>query len=250
MFRRIAVLVLAAPGLGLTMPSAAQSPLDLDEFFVEFAQKREKIQRLRAPFTQLTVTPDETFTSTGHIIYARPKQMILYYDGGEDGGDAVVYVTDGKVYYEYDEESRQLQSWEIEDRPDTEALFLGFSDDSARLREAYQIILRPPEDAGGGVELELRPLDPGSGESEFEKIVLQLREEDLLPAKIHLVNDAESNTTIVIGVFAINRAEGSEVFLLVPEGTEILHDEEYVETAGPGGVRIPRANPGGSAPAP
>ena len=249
--RRLVPLVLAALCLGLVTNSGAQTITDLDQFFTEFAKKREGIQLLRAPFTQLSVTPDERITLTGHIIYARPKRIILYYDGtGDGGGDAMVYVTDGKVYYEYDEESRQLQSWAIEDRPETEALFLGFSDDSARLREAYEMTLRPPEDSGGGVELVLRPLDPDSGESGFEKIVLQLREEDLLPTKIHLVNDDESNTTILVGAFAINQGDGSEATLLVPEGTEVLHDGEYVETAGPGGVRIPRANPGGSASAP
>ena len=124
--RRLAPLVLAALCLGSARKSGAQTTTGLNQFFSEFAKKHEGIQVLRAPFTQLSVTPDERIASTGHIIYARPKRIILYYDGtGDRGGDAMVYVTDGKVYYEYDEESRQLQSWAIEDRPETEALFLG-----------------------------------------------------------------------------------------------------------------------------
>ncbi|HJP36575.1 MAG TPA: outer membrane lipoprotein carrier protein LolA [Gammaproteobacteria bacterium] len=251
-YRKLLPVALGVLALSWAVPSAAQTTLDLDEFFAEFAKKREGIQMLRAPFTQLSVTTDDKVTSTGHIIYARPKRIVLRYDGFEDAGDAMVYLTDGKVYYEYDEESRQLQSWKIEDRPGTEALFFGFSDDSARLRDAYDMFLRPPEDGGGGVELELRPLDADSGESGFEKIVLQLRKKDLLPTKIYLVNDAESNMTIQVGVFSINRGDGSDATLLVPEGTEILHDDEYVETTGPEGVRVPRPNPGandnGSAP--
>jgi outer membrane lipoprotein-sorting protein len=244
-YRKLVSVVLAVLWLGSVVEVGAQEKTDLDEFFVEFAEKREGIQVLRAPFTQLTVTPDETMTSTGHLVYARPKRMVLHYDGLDDVGDAMVYVTDGNIYYQYNEESRQLQSWGIENQPNTEALFLGFSDDSSLLREAYAMTLRAPADGGDGVELELQPRNPDSGDSDFEKIVLQLRGKDLLPTKIHLVNDAESNVTIVVGVFVINRGDDLEATLLVPEGTEILHDDAYVETAGPEGVRIPRANHGG-----
>ena len=231
----IAALCLAIP---------AQAVPDFDAFFAEFQKKRDGIRFLEAPFEQTTVTPDETILLKGRIVYSAPKRLLLHYADPDTGEASVlVYITDGLVTYEYDKELGQLKSWKLEDRPETEALFLGFSDDSENLKKAYVIRLVPPAESNkGGVALELTPRDPESEMAVFESATLQLRPGDLLPTQILIVNDAESNVTIRIGEFALgDTAPPDKTHIIVPEGTDIVEDEQYIETAGPEGKTVPGA---------
>lgn len=207
-----------------------------EAFFAEFAAKRDEVRVLEARFTQKTVTSDETIISTGRILYAKPRRLIFLYDDPE-----LAYIIDGLRGYEYDAELRQLQIFEIEDRPETEAFFLGFEDNAKRLEEAYHIRLLPPKAPGsGGKRIELKPKNPDSASAYFEQVTIELRPEDYLPTQIHIVNDEESSVLIDVSDYNVNPAFGPEkTQIFLPEGTDIIENDHHVEKVGPGGKRVP-----------
>lgn len=205
------------------------------EFFADFSERRDGIHVLEARFSQVTITPDETITSSGTLLYVKPKRLIFRYKEPE-----LVYIIDGLLTYEYDAELKQLQIFEFEDRPETEALFLGFDDDAERLREAYDIEISRPGNEKDGTTIKLTPRTADPEAAYFQYVTLQLRDEDYLPTQIHIQNDAESEVLISVSDFIINRAlepEGAQ--LLLPEGTDIINSGRYVETVGPEGKRVP-----------
>lgn len=213
----------------------AQADADFDAFFADFAARRNRIRVLEARFTQETVTPDETIASTGTLVYVKPKRLIFRYEDPE-----LVYIIDGLMTYEYDAELEQLQIFEIEDRPETEALFLGFDDSTDRLREAYDIEILPPEEGGDGKAIRLKPKTRDSDTVYFQFVTLELRAEDYLPTRIYIQNDEDSHVLIRVSDFAVNRAlEAEDTQIFLPEGTDIVNNERYVETVGPEGKRVP-----------
>jgi len=211
-----------------------------EKFFEGFAKNRDAIQTLQAHFTQETITPDETLTTTGTIVYTNPKRLVFRYDD-----PALVYIIEGNRFYDYDPEIEQLQIFNIEDRPEAEAFFLGLSKDTDRLQEAYTIQLLPPVDPKrAGASLQLLPRQKEGEEPLFERIILQLDPEHFLPSQIHIVSDEESEVLYVLDAFTINEPlslENTHIFLL--EGTDIIRDDEFVETVGPGGKYMPEASP-------
>lgn len=221
--------------------AAAEAP-SLDEFFGEFARQRDAVATLQADFVQTTVTPDEVTVSEGTLVYARPKRLIFRY-----ADPPLVYMIDGLNVYEYDAELEQLQIFKLEDRPESEAFYLGFETDPARLQEAYNVRILPPDDpAKHALAIEFSPKPPETDEGEepyFQRVVLQLSKGQLLPSEILIVNDAESHTSFSISNFRINEPLPPELsHVEVPEGTTIVENDEYAGEVGPGGAMFPRAN--------
>ncbi len=226
--------------------AASTTAPTVDEFFADFAKKREPIERLEARFVQDTVTPDETTRTIGYIVYQKPRRIMLRYLDPE-----VTYLVDGNRVYQYNVELEQVQVYDLDDDPQLEALFLGFDSDTNRLRDAYSIELFDPDPSTCGEEgLRLLPLpaEPsgaaGSTDESvaplFQEIALYLRGDDLLPCRIHVINDAESNVEISVDDFKINDAAGDAAARIdLPEGTMIIENEENVEQVGPGGKWIP-----------
>ena len=218
---------------------AAQNESSFESFLSEFTKTRNELQTLRATFTQTTITPDEEIVSTGTILYTNPKRILFRYDDPE-----LHYLVDGLHAYEYDAELQQLQIFEMEDRPEVEALFLGFENNTKRLREAYRMRIVPAEPGQKGITLELQPKDPDSESAFFETLTLHLREPDFLPESIHIRNDAESSVLYAVGDFALNVSlDPNEARLFLPEGTVIIRNDEYQETVGPGGMYLPEDTP-------
>jgi outer membrane lipoprotein-sorting protein len=216
----------------------AEEQAAFDAFFRQFASNRDAITSLHAPFTQKTITPDEIVTSIGTVTYARPKRLIFRYDDPKQ-----VYLLDGARAYEYDAELLQVQIFDLDDSPQASAFYLGFEDDAAALMEANDIRLLLDEDTGK-VAIELTPKPVEDSESFFERATLHLRKGDYLPEEIHIVNDEESETRITLGEIQLNTPLGpAELQIDLPEGTDIIENDEYIETVGKGGKRIPAPRP-------
>ena len=213
----------------------------LMEFFTTFSESRNAIQLLEAAFVQTTVTPDETIVSEGRIVYARPKRLIFRYDD-----PPLVYMIDMLRAYEYDPELEQLQIFDLEDRPESEAFYLGFEHNAERLQEAYNVRLLPPRDASlYALALEFEPKEEDADEGYFEKITLQLRKGDYLPAEILIINDKESHVEFKVSDFKLNgEPDADKTHIFLPEGTVIVDNDVYAGTVGPEGLQLPRPEEG------
>lgn len=207
------------------------------DFFADFAQSRNGIHLLEADFVQTTVTPDETIVSEGRIVYSRPKRLIFRYDDPE-----LVYMIDRLRAYEYDPEYEQLQIFDLEDRPESEAFYLGFDNNAQRLQEAYIVRLLPPKDPEiYAFALEFVPKENEEDETYFEKITLQLRKGDYLPAEIYIVNDEDSHVEFKISDFKINgEPDPKKTHIFLPEGTMIVDNDTFTGTVGADGLSLPR----------
>ena len=209
----------------------------LEAFFVTFAERRNAIEVLEARFVQTTVTPDEVVISEGGIVYVRPKRLIFRYDD-----PVLVYMIDALNAYEFDPELEQVQIFAIEDRPESEAFYLGFENNVERLQEAYDLNILPPDEAASGEwTLEIKRKIGDDEESFFETVTLRLRESDFLPVAIHIINDSESHVEFIITDFKINEPLGRETtHINLPEGTVIVDNDVFAGTVGPEGLQLPR----------
>ncbi len=211
------------------------------DFFKNFAESRNAIDLLEATFVQTTVTPDEIIVSEGQIVYVRPKRLIFRYDD-----PPLVYMIDALRAYEYDPELEQVQIFELEDRPESEAFYLGFENNAERLQEAYNVRFLPASDPSRhAVALEFEPKTDDEDEAYFEKVILQLRRGDFLPAEIRIVNDEESHVEFRVSDFTINgQPDPQKTHMTLPEGTVIVDNDRYAGEVGPEGLQLPRADEG------
>lgn len=207
------------------------------DFFADFAEQRNAIHLLEAGFVQTTVTPDEVVVSEGRIVYSQPKRLIFRYNDPE-----LVYMIDRLRAYEYDPELEQLQIFDLEDQPESEAFYLGFDNNAQRLQDAYTVRLFPPKDPEiYAFALEFVPKENGEEEAYFQKITLQLRKLDFLPAEIYIVNDEESHVEFKISDFKLNgEPDPKKTHIFLPEGTEIYDNDVYTGTVGAQGLLLPR----------
>lgn len=223
-FMAVAVLVAQA--------QTAES--SFEDFFEEFKAKRDHVHSLRAKFIQRTVTPDEVDTARGTVSYAQPKRLVFRY-----ADEPLVYAMDGNHIYEYDGEISQVQVYELEERPETALLFLGFENNARELEEGYSIrIYSIPGDTTTAVEL--RPKDPDGEDVYFKRVTLFLRPQDFLPTRIEIENEEESYVFMTLEEIEVNpelKADDTQIFL--PEGTDVIKNDDYIERVGPGGKRLP-----------
>ncbi len=217
--------------------AAGQTP-SAGEFLTDFAKQRDAMTSLRADFVQTTTNPDETEVSKGTLVYASPKRLIFRYDD-----PALAYMIDGLRVYEYDPDTAQIQIFDLEDRPESEAFYLGFESNIARLQEAYEIKVLPPDNSEThaiAVEFTPRPREDSEDEPYFQRVRLQLRKNDFLPTDILIVNDEESQTSFAITNFAINEVLPEDLsHVRVPEGTAIIENDDYSGEAPAGGALFP-----------
>lgn len=215
---------------------------DDEAFFEAFAEKRTEVRTLEANFTQDNIAPGDVYRSMGKVYYAKPRRLVFRYYEPE-----LVYVIDGSKVYEYDAELEQLQVFDMSHSGEAEALFLGFEDNLARLREAYEVTLFDPlevDAAAKGVEL-MRKLSPEAAEEDtpgsfFEQVRLYLRKGDFLPLEVHVRNTSDSSVVMRISDHEVNKVTDPRKFqVFLPEGTVVIEDERVVETVGPEGAWTP-----------
>lgn len=229
--------MLLAAALMVMGAAAGQVPAP-DEFYAEFARHRDAIESMRAEFVQTTTNPDETDTAEGKLIYVRPRRLLFRYTD-----PPLDYMIDGLRAYEYDPDIAQITIYDIEDKPESEAFYLGFESNADRLKEAYDIYTMPPDDAQTHVlAVEFVPKPKEDGEPPlFERVRLQLRKPDMLPSKILIVNDAESRTEFAVTNFGINEPMPEHLDeLKVPEGTVIVENDVYAGDVPAGGAVFPK----------
>lgn len=224
--------------VGIILAAASQGETNaVDDFFTLFTSQRNALQTLEASFEQTTITPDEIIESSGTIVYVKPKRLIFRYED-----PPLEYMLDRLNAYEYDPEFEQLQIYELEDRPESEAFYLGFESDAERLQEAYTVrILPSADDSLYALALEFVPKEKEGEEPYFQRITLHLRIGDLLPAKIEIVNDEESSVRFEVSDFRINPDLGPDkTHINLPEGTDVIDNDTYSMTVGPEGLRVPQ----------
>ena len=211
----------------------AQDDDTFDAFFEEFAKRRDAVKTFQASFTQRSITEDEELISTGTVIYSNPRRLIFRYTEPDQ-----VYMLDGERAYEYDAELEQLQIFDLEDSPQAEAFYLGFENNLDRLREGFDLRLLVDE-VSGGYAIELRP-KPDDDETFFQRVTLHLRAGDSLPREIHIINDEESEVYISLSDAVVNGdVDPDALRIFLPEGTDIIENDEYIERVGPEGKRVP-----------
>jgi outer membrane lipoprotein-sorting protein len=179
---------------------------------------------------------------TGTITYVKPRRILFKYDDPE-----ITYLVDGQKVYEYNAKATQLQVIDLENDPQTEAFFLGFDDNTERLKQAYNVKLFTPDPKECGTKgLELLPRheveDVTKKErSTFEKVRISLDGQQYLPCHIEVINDKDSKTNIAISAIKTNADTApKELTITVPEHTTIVENNDKTSDAGPGGVTFPR----------
>lgn len=209
-----------------------------EDFFRDFAAKRDGIVALEAVFEQRTVLPDEELTTTGTLVYIKPRRIIFRTEDPER-----TTLVDDRKGYEYDPEIRQLQIFDIEDNPQADIFFLGFDSDTALLRQAYDVsVFTVPGETHGKHGIKIRPKSDSREEAYFFEVNLYLRDEDYLPYRIHIQNDEESQVFIEVG--ALDKTvrpdpRGTQIF--IAENTKVVENDRVVETVNTGGKWIPEA---------
>lgn len=225
----------------LTLPllvtaAAAATPPDFDAFFEDFAKKRDAIEVIEARFVQRSIVPGEILVSDGTLLYARPRRIVF-----RTGDPERVTLIDGRRGFEYEPEIRQLAIYALDDQPAADVFFMGFDSDLGAMREAYEVNLFTTDDPERGSRgIQIKPLPESEDAAYFNQVNLYLRDDDYLPYRIHIVNDAESQTILEFTHYVVNGGpapEDSQIF--VPEGVTIVEDGEVIERTGPEGARLP-----------
>ena len=213
--------------------TAAPEPLpNLDAFLADFSRKRESVHALKAEFAQENITSDESDTVAGSLFYAHPRRILFRYPEAQ-----LTYAFDDLRVYEYDAQAQQVQIHDIGDDPQTEALFVGFGENTASLRAAYDIeLFRPDASDCGTIGMTLKPKD----ESSFKEVRLFLEGDHYLPCRVKIVNDEDSTVLINMGKYEINPTFAPrDTQMEVAEGSEVFQNDQHRETAGPDGLLLP-----------
>ncbi|HIJ73435.1 MAG TPA: hypothetical protein HPP83_04960, partial [Candidatus Hydrogenedentes bacterium] len=99
---------------------------------------------------------------------------------------------------------------------------------------------------GEGDDVAVLELTPKAGDEEsfFQSVRIYMRGERLLPYRIRLKTDAESEVVIEVADYRVNAPiDQSKTQFLVPEGTLIVDNGAPIETVGRGGKWIPETAP-------
>jgi outer membrane lipoprotein-sorting protein len=195
----------------------------LERFLEEFARNREGIHSLTADFAQENLIEDEPFISHGTVTYAKPKRILFRY---EDTGRA--FVIDHRTMYDYDPDVEQVMVQQLEDKPEVEALFLGFSEDFTQVREVYTMGFFETGDATTGLELSPKP--SAHGDAEFVRARLWLRPRDFLPTRVEVQVTHDSKNTYYLSAYELHETlSAAQVHVTVPAGTIIVADDSIEE---------------------
>ncbi len=214
---------------------AAPDP-SFEQFFADFAKKRDGITTLEAHFVQKSIVPDETLSTDGDLVYSKPRRIVFK----TEEPNRITLVEDKRVM-EYEEELRQLVMFDLEDNARADVFFLGFDNDTESLRKSYDVSLFTSSDDKRGTRgLLLKPKPKENEEPLFVEVKLYLRDEDYLPYRIHVVNDKDSQVDIDVREYKVNvKLEPAALQVAVPEGTKVVENDTVLETVGPGGKVFP-----------
>lgn len=208
--------------------------VSVDDFLDELARMRTELRALEARLVMENITPEERVESTGTVLYVRPQRIVFRILTPSGDSVAQVFLVDKSRIYEYDAEIRQLQIYDRDDNREMEALFAAFESDPKILRRQYEIELFEPGDASDrsvqGIMLRHKESEQG-GENLFERVRVYLRAGDLLPTRIHIINDADSEAILNLDDLEVNPPiEPYADRIAVPKGVKVIENEERVRT--------------------
>ena len=211
-------------------------PPEFDAFFKEFAEKRDGIEVLEADFMQKSIVPEEILTTEGSLIYMPPRRIRFHTQYPNR-----TTLVEGLRGYEYEPGVKQLVIFDIEDNPSSDILFVAFDSDTERLREHYEVsLLSLSDEPKGSHAILIKPKPENLREAYFLQITLYLRDVDMLPHRIHILNDEESETIINVIEYTVNQPiDAGRMQIPVPEGTRVLENDRVLETVGAGGKAFP-----------
>lgn len=230
--------------LALGSPALLSPPADSTPAYrllCEMAIKRAQITALSSRFRMDTISPDSTEQSTGELLYIRPQRIIFRIEDKSGGKTKLMMVVDRTRVYEYDPAITQLSEYDRKGDPNIEALFAAFEQNPEQIEKQYALSLFTPEDAvyADCKGLILRPAN-NTSPSLFREIRLYLDEKNLLPVRIHLVNDEDSSVDLLFDRFTINPdIKPEDTQIIIPRGTTIVHDDRVIKMLRFKSIRIP-----------
>ncbi len=223
----------------------AQPGLSLDDFLVKFSDARKNSMAIEAKFSQKSVLPDETLTTTGTLVYTRPRSILFH----TVDPDVSTLVDQGRVY-EYEPALKQCLVYDARDtgapehlQTDTTSLdvfFLAFESDTTKLRQSYELSLFTTEGDKGRYGLLVKPKPEQKDSAPFQEASLYLRDNDFLPYRIRIVTDKESQLIIEVSELSVQSEPHPEkIRVQLPEGTAIVVNDVRAETVDAQGKSIP-----------
>lgn len=229
-------MIWLAVALSAMLGEVPAPPPEFDVFFAEFSKKRDGIEVLEADFLQKSIVPEEILTTDGSLIYMQPRRIFFK----TQYPDRTTLVQ-GLRGYEYEPAVKQLVIFDIEDNPGSDILFVAFDNDTIRLRENYDVsLLSLAGEPKGSHGILIKPKPEIGADAYFLQITLYLNDADMLPYRIHILNDEESETIINVGDYKVNQPiDAKRMQILAPEGTRVLENDRVIETVGPGGKYFP-----------
>lgn len=225
-------------GLCAAVTAVLAAPPDAATLFERLQEARADVEVVEAKFTETSTLPDEVLTTSGSLLYARPRRIIYRTKDPER-----TTLAEREFGYEYEPDLKQLIIYDLRDQPQVDAFFLGFHDDLRALREAYTVsTFATPDKQAGNVGVRLKPKAEEAADAFFLKARIFLREKDLLPYRIHVQNETNTFTTIDIDQESVvingnPPPERTQIFL--PEGTDIIRKGEPWRTVSEGGEHLP-----------
>lgn len=223
-------------------------PSSPEAFFEEFAGKRQGIETLQANFVQVSILPDERLSTDGSLLYSKPRRILYRTENPERST-----LVDGRYGYEYEPDIKQLVMYDLEEYPQVDAFFLGFDEDITSLRKSYQVEtfeVKNGDEAGKrGIKLKPKPEDVD--DAFFREVFIYLRDKDLLPYRILIDNEEDSQTVIEIdqSSYVINgKVSPKQTQIFVAQDTDVVLNDEVIRTVGEGGEYLPDPAPNASTP--
>ncbi len=258
--RNMLMVVLAA--MTVCMSAVAQEKVTeleksrkaVDTFFEQFAQKRDTIGTFEGQFHQVIAAPEETIDANGTLVYVKPKNLLFRYTDTDENATFLIH---NRRVYEYSQENKQLDIYDLDDDPQTQMFFLGFDADTETLLQAYDVSLFAPDKGvapGASQGLMIKPKENADASAEdlnrdkqtstFKEVKLFLRESDYLPVRIELINEDDSKTTLTVSDFKVrSKPSPDKVKVSIAEDTKVIENGRFIEKVGSDGMTIPQIAP-------
>jgi outer membrane lipoprotein carrier protein len=217
MFQRLALSLIC--GAALAANAAPQSS-ELDQLVGALQAKYARLGSLAADFTQIYNAPGErTRRESGRLLLKKPGRMRWDYMSPEEK----LYVSDGKVIYEYVPAERLVTRARVKESNDLRAPFM-FLLGRGNLRRDFKRIefaSESPVRAGNRVLRLIPKRDAG-----FRELLIEVEPQTLTIARLAFVNPAGARSDFLFSNVRENAPAGDAQFSFrPPAGVEVREGE-------------------------
>jgi outer membrane lipoprotein carrier protein len=217
MFQRLALSLIC--GAALAVNVAAQGS-ELDRLVGALQAKYARLASLAADFTQIYNAPGErTRRESGRLLLKKPGRMRWDYSAPEEK----LYVSDGKVIYEYVPAERLATRAKVKESSDLRAPFM-FLLGRGNLRRDFKRIefaAESPVRAGNRVLRLLPKRDAG-----FRELLIEVEPQTLTIARLAFVNPAGARSDFLFSNMRENvPATDAQFSFTPPAGVEVREGE-------------------------